>query len=135
MGKEPLVSVRGTPKVKIRDLIDIAAPVWHKPHRVGRKKSPPVGFVERYDPDQETTPQKIRDDVKKAIAQSPSSMTDEEIYQMYGNEADDLEIARQRLELRRLEVEVRAAEAEIEATLAAAAKDRAEAERDRRGKF
>lgn len=121
--------------MRIRDLIDIAGPVRRRSHRVDGRKSPPVDVVERYDPDQETTPEKIRDDMKKAIVQTQEPLTDEELYRMYGDEAGDLEVARQRLELRRLEVEVRAAEAEIEASLAAAAKDRAEAERDRRGEL
>jgi hypothetical protein len=124
-----------TQQMRIRDLIAIAPTVRRKPHRADVKKSPTVGFVERYDPNQETTPEKIRDDAKRAVAQTHKPMTDELIYAMYGDEAGDLELARQRLELRRLAVEVRAAEAEIEATLAAAAKDRAEAERDRRSRF
>lgn len=118
--------------MKMRDIIDIRPPIRHKAQRTKMAKAPPVGFVEHYDPDQETTPEKIRDDVKKAVAQTEEPLTNEELYQMYGDEAGDLEIAQRRLELRRLEVEVRAAEAEIEATLAAADRDRAEAERDRR---
>ena len=120
--------------MRIRDLIGIAPPVRCKPHQGDGKKSPPVDVAERYDPDQETTREKIRDDMMKAVAQTQEPMSDEMIYQMYGDEAGDLDVARQRLELRRLEVEVRAAEAEIEATLAAAAKDRAEAARDRLSK-
>lgn len=82
-------------------------------------------IFERYDENDETSPEKIKADINRALARQPPGLSDDELAIMYGDEAAELELARQRLELRRLE-------AEVEEILAGAAKDRAEADRDRR---
>jgi hypothetical protein len=83
------------------------------------------GILEHYDMNDETAPEKIKADVARIMSRKPPELSDDELAIMYGDEAEELELARQRLELRRLE-------AEVEETLAEAAKDRAEADRQRR---